>query len=179
MTVIAVKVYCINIPTLSQKREQHMSGPYTIHWSNTLMGITWKRWGHGTGYNTQKGLSGMTIQPYENLTNTAEMSMDENILSNLAGGWVELYCGWYHETGCFSVRIYAPPQVAHMGDRPYYEVAYAEKPDSQPDWVKVVSDPSKPYQHDYQTDIGVIRLLVTPSSEHTSLTVNCVITLPN
>lgn len=148
-----------------------MPGPITITYTN-FSGTTFKKSNSYSGYGVEKGVGSLSTQPLDTLQaygGQTSIEMDENALSNIAGGYAWIDLGWKESSTDlhFGVKIYMPMQVLHMGDRPYYEVAHANS--SGPNWVKAGDSASEPYT--FPTSIGY-KVLCIPKSEHTSLIVN-------
>lgn len=146
-----------------------MPGPIKLQFANFSGALLHQSDGY-TGYEVERGVGSLSMMPTDTLSaygGSTTMEMDENALSNIAGGYAWIALGWkdpstgYH----FGVRIYMPVQVAHVGHQPYYETSCGMS--STPTWAKPVSNPAYPYT--FPKDHFLINC--TPTAEHTSLTV--------
>ncbi len=124
------------------------------------------------GSHLQKGTGGLITAPGPVLqANSGQESMSaDQLLSGLEHGDSLIWLCW-QQTGYYSfgITIEYPVQVLHIGKRPYWLVAY-----NGGGWTLSGSDPAYPYT--FSTSAIPYNIVATPTSEHTSLTVQVVIT---
>lgn len=124
------------------------------------------------GSHFEKGLGGLITAPGPVLqANSGQESMSgDQILSGLEHGDSNIYLCWgQNNYYYFGVWINFPIQVLRIGKRPYWYVTT-----NGGAWTLSGSDPAYPYT--WNTAEIPYNIVATPASEHTSLSIQVVIT---
>jgi hypothetical protein len=124
------------------------------------------------GWVTEAGVSGISQQPPATLQAYAGegvLQYNQDMLGVIADGAAGIWCCWNNGSQRFGVKLWAPLQVAGMGDRPYWYVMNDTNLDnSNINWVQI-SDPSDNYT--WPSSLG-FKIYASPVSDHSNLSVS-------
>jgi hypothetical protein len=163
----------VRIGPARSRKGSIMSGPIYMRFSN-FSSYELRRQSNMYGAVQEGGISSLSKTPTDTLTaygGATDMEMDSTFLSNLGTGDYWMSCGWdiaSGSSGPWGVKISVPVQVLHIGDRPYYQI----KSMDFKDWTKPVKNPYDGYEFKTQTPL---KIKITPTSGHTSLSLDVVI----